>query len=86
MSISSTLARTTPATKATPIVPSDTVAIDPIPKAIYVGTGGAIKMQGPSDDTPEVWKNVQAGSILPYCPKLIFATGTTAADMLALYN
>lgn len=72
------------ATKATPVVPSDNADIDP-GKGLYVGTGGDISMIGSTGTTPRTWKNVQSGSFLPFVPKRVMATGTTATDILALY-
>jgi hypothetical protein len=41
---------------------------------IYVGVGGDVKL-----------KNVPAGMFMPVLAKRVFATGTTATDILALY-
>lgn len=76
---------TLPADNAVPITPSDTDAIAQTPKAIYVGTAGHIVMRGINAATDVSFKNVPAGSILRFRPGFICATGTTAADILALY-
>ena len=73
-----------PARRATPITPNDATQLTIVPKAIYVGTGGAITMRGVDDTADIVWKNIPSGAILPFRAVLIKATGTTAADMLAL--
>lgn len=74
-----------PSNESAVVVPSDSQDIA-IPKGLYVGVGGDIAMIG-EDDTGEarVWKNVVSGSILPFRPKRIYATGTTATNILALY-
>ncbi|KQO51156.1 spike base protein, RCAP_Rcc01079 family [Sphingomonas sp. Leaf257] len=77
-----------PATRAVAIVPNDGTDLADIPKAFYVGTGGTIAMIGagaPAGATGVTWKNVPSGAIVPFRPRRILATGTTAADMLALY-
>ena len=73
-----------PATRAVAVVPDDAVALAEVPKALYVGTGGAIAMRGAgTGDT--VWKNVASGTVLPFRARYVRATGTTATDILALY-
>ena len=74
-----------PATNAVTVTPSDTVALPDIPKGLFVGTGGTITMRGLNGQTDQLWKNVAAGSVLPFRAQYVRATGTTAADILALY-
>jgi hypothetical protein len=76
---------TAPARRALALVPSDTQALADIPKALFVGTGGAIAMRGVGGSADQLWKNVQDGSILPFRAQYVRATGTTASDILALY-
>ncbi|URW75447.1 hypothetical protein M9980_13070 [Sphingomonas donggukensis] len=73
-----------PATRASAVVPSDSVALNDVPKALYVGQGGAITLRGVGDVADTVWNNVPAGTILPFRPSHVRATGTTAAAILAL--
>jgi type 1 fimbria pilin len=74
-----------PATSAIAVVPSDTTALTDIPKALYVGTGGTVTMRGVNGSVDTVWKNVANGTILPFRARYVRATGTSAADLLALY-
>lgn len=74
-----------PASRAESVTPHDSNALSDIPKALYVGTGGNITMRGSSGTTDRVWKNVPAGAILPFRAQYVRATGTSAADILALY-
>lgn len=76
---------TSPARAALAITPSDTTALADIPKAIYVGTGGTIVMRGVDGVTDQSWKNVPSGALIPFRGQYVRATGTTAADLLALY-
>ena len=74
-----------PATRAVAISPHDVNALGDIPKALYVGTAGNITMRGVNGTADQTWKNVPAGTLLPFRAQYVRATGTTAADMLALY-
>lgn len=74
-----------PATRAVAVVPHDTAALGDIPKALFVGTGGTLTMRGPGGGADVAWKNVPAGSILPFRAQYVRATGTTATDIVALY-
>ncbi|HEX4695713.1 spike base protein, RCAP_Rcc01079 family [Sphingomonas sp.] len=74
-----------PARRALAVTPHDSNALSDIPKALYVGTGGSITMRGVDAAADQLWKNVPAGAILPFRAQYVRATGTTAADLLALY-
>ena len=51
---------------------------------VFVGVGGDVKVTTVSGDTV-VFKNLGDGSILPVQVRRVWATGTTATDMIALY-
>ncbi|PTS89224.1 hypothetical protein DBR17_03490 [Sphingomonas sp. HMWF008] len=74
-----------PATRAVAVVPHDGNPLTDIPKALYVGTGGDIFMRGVNGSADQLWKAVPAGTVLPFRAQFVRATGTTAADILALY-
>ena len=74
-----------PARRAITVTPHDSNALSDIPKALYVGTAGHVTMRGVDGATDQLWKNVPAGAILPFRAAYVRATGTTAADILALY-
>lgn len=74
-----------PATRASAVTPHDSNALTDIPKALFVGTGGHIAMRGVNGSADQLWKNVPSGAVLPYRAQYVRATGTTAADILALY-
>ncbi len=74
-----------PATRAVVVTPDDVNPLADTPKALFVGTGGAITMRGLNGTTDQLWKNVPSGAILPFRARYVRATGTTAADLLALY-
>ena len=74
-----------PARRAVAVVPSDDLALGEVPKALFVGTGGTIAMRGVGGGESAVWKNVGDGTVLPFRAAYVLATGTSAADILALY-
>ncbi len=73
-----------PATRVAAVVPHDTQVLGDLPKALFVGTGGSIVLRGASG-SEAVLKNVASGTVLPVRAALVKATGTTAADIVALY-
>lgn len=74
-----------PAEDALAIVPHDTNPLGSVPKAIYVGGAGNIAMRGISGAADVTFRNLPAGSILPFRPAFVRATGTTATFILGLY-
>lgn len=74
-----------PAEAALPILPSDTDPIAQTPKAVFIGTGGTLVARGINASVDVTFRNLPAGSILPFRPGFIRATGTTAGELLALY-
>ena len=74
-----------PATRAVAVVPHDADALAEVPKALFVGTGGTIAMRGAGGGADQLFKNVPNGTVLPFRAHFVRATGTTAADILALY-
>ncbi|MFM9827786.1 MAG: hypothetical protein ACKVOB_03450 [Sphingomonas sp.] len=66
------------------LVPSDTVELATIPKALYIGTGGAVTLRGVGASADTVFKNVASGQVLDVRVQFVRATGTTAADIVAL--
>ncbi len=73
-----------PARLAFAITPHATNAIDPLPKAIYVGTGGDLVARAVDGGADVTFKNLQPGQILDVRMSHIRATGTTAADIVGL--
>jgi len=73
-----------PATRAAAVVPHDTNPLPDLPKALWVGTGGNLVARGPAGGADAVFK-VASGSVLPFRAQFVRATGTTAADIVALY-
>ena len=66
------------------VTPSDTVALVTVPKALYVGTGGAITLRGVDSTQDVVLRNVASGQVLDIRALYVRATGTTASDIVGL--
>ena len=75
-------AATAPAGYGVAVTPSDSVVI-PMTRALYVGVGGNIRVTDINDNV--TYANVPSGSILPVQVSKVFATGTTASSIVALY-
>ena len=76
-----------PARHVVAITPSDTNDLADTPKGIYVGTGGDVALiaaGAPAQASAVVFRNLPSGALLPVRVRRIVATGTTAADLLAL--
>jgi hypothetical protein len=74
-----------PATRAVAVVPHDSNPLADVPKALFVGTGGNVTARGVGGGADVLFRNVQPGSVLPLRAQYVRATGTSAADIVALY-
>lgn len=72
-----------PARTAKAIVPSDTVALDPTPRGIYVGTGGDVTLRAIGSATDVAYRNLPDASYIAVRAQYVRATGTTASSMIA---
>ena len=66
------------------IIPSDSAPLVTTPKALFVGTGGTLVLRTASGAADVIFKNLVSGQILPVRAQFVRATGTTAADIVAL--
>lgn len=66
------------------VTPSNADELTRIPKALYIGTGGTVIVRTADGVADITFKNVSSGQILPVRAKWVRATGTTAADIVAL--
>lgn len=73
-----------PARRAVAITPHATNALAFTTKAIFVGTAGNITCKVADSDTDVLFKNLANGQILDIRATHVRATGTTAADLVAL--
>lgn len=74
-----------PARDAAPLVPHDTNPVAITPKALFIGTGGHLVVRGVNGSADVTFRNLASGSVLPFRPGFVRATGTTASDIVALY-
>lgn len=65
------------------VTPSDTVALTSGCRALYVGTGGTVKVKNDAGAAVE-FVNVADGTVLPVATRFVLSTGTTASDIVAL--
>lgn len=73
----------TPATGAFAITPHDTNNLPFVTRGIYVGSEGNVRVQL-LDGDPVTFTGAQVGSILPIQAVRVFATGTTASNLIGL--
>jgi hypothetical protein len=73
-----------PARHAFAITPHASNAIDPLPKAVFVGTGGTIVGRPVGSSADVTFKNLAGGQMLDVRLQYIRASGTTAADIVGL--
>lgn len=74
-----------PASRMAAVTPHDTNPIDPVPRALYVGTGGDMVVRASDSDSDVTLVNVPDGALLPAGIKYVRSTGTTADDIVAWY-
>lgn len=75
---------TEPAGSLAAVTPSDDTDMTYWAVALYVGTAGHVKLTCWGGDTA-TFKNVAAGSVLPVRCRRVYATGTTASDIVGLF-
>lgn len=75
--------KTGPARGALAVTTSNTVDV-PECRALYIGVTGDVKVNLPGQTVGVVFKAVPVG-ILPVQATRVYATGTTATDIVALY-
>lgn len=73
-----------PSRKPFAITPDDDADVSPLPKALYVGTGGDIVLRGVDASEDVVFRNVVSGDRIEVRAAYVRATGTTAGDIVGL--
>lgn len=74
-----------PAVETLAITAHNTNDLTTVSRALWVGTGGDIALMASGDSASVILKNVPNGTLLPIRIKRVLITGTTAADLVALY-
>lgn len=73
-----------PARIAFAITPHASNEVDPLPKALYIGTGGDLVGRAVGSSADVTFRNLASGQILDVRLQYVRATGTTAANILGL--
>lgn len=75
---------TSPADDAVAITPHNTNELEYVTRAIYIGGTGNLKLTT-KNGNEVTFSSVPAGLVLPIRAKIVFATGTTATNLVALW-
>lgn len=73
-----------PITNAVAVTPHNTNELEFVTRALYVGTGGDVKV-AMADSGEVTFVTVPTGTTLAIRVKKVFATGTDASDIVALW-
>mgnify|MGYP001067429794 CR=1 FL=1 len=73
-----------PARQAFAITPHASNEIDPLPKALFIGTGGDLVGRAVGSTQDVTFKNLQSGQILDVRLQYVRASGTSATNLLGL--
>ncbi len=73
-----------PARSARVAVPQDAAMLPIVPKAVFVGSGGDVKLRCIDDEAPVLFRNVPSGTILPLRAAELWQSDTTAGDLVLL--
>lgn len=73
------------ATGGAAVTPSDTEDLPKMARSLYVGGAGAVKVDT-ADGSTLVFSAVPVGTLLPVAVKRVYADGTAATLILALYS
>lgn len=73
-----------PAADAAAVTPSDTLLLDNYCKRLWIGGAGSVKLTTVNGDTV-TYTGVPAGTYLQVRASQVFATGTTATNIIAEY-
>lgn len=73
-----------PAENAFAVTPNDSTDLTHAARALFVGGAGDIKVDTVGGDTV-TFTGVTAGSIFPVRVSRVYATGTTATNIVAIY-
>jgi hypothetical protein len=77
-------ALSSPASKAFAITPNDTADLAVSTRGLWIGGDGSVKITTVDGDTVTL-SGCGAGTVVPVRVKRVFATGTTATNILGFY-
>lgn len=85
MPIDQSLNQTTlPASHAYAITPSDSTILTPT-RGLWIGVGGAIKVDTVGGETAVTFSGIPSGTLLPIAVTKVYSTNTTASSIVGLY-
>lgn len=64
------------------VTPSDDTVLTA--GALFIGTAGDVKLKLIGSSTVLIYKNIQDGTYLPLKVDMVYATGTTASDIIII--
>ncbi len=73
-----------PAERCFAVIPSDTDLLSMATKALFVGTGGNITLRTVNGTEDVTFRNLPDAAVIDVRVAAVRATGTTAADIVAL--
>ena len=76
-----------PARRVAMVAPSDTSNFAEVVKGLYIGSGGDLVLvaaDAPAGAAGVMFRNLPSGALLPVRARRVAATGTSAADLVAL--
>lgn len=76
---------TIPAANGFAITPSNSADLPHTIRALYIGAAGDVMVDFVTSGTNVLIKGCTAGTVLPFQVKRVYATGTTATNLLGLY-
>lgn len=74
-----------PARNAIAVTPNDGADLTHAARALYIGVTGDVTLTPIGGQTGVLFKAVPAGAILPVRASRVWATGTTATNIVAIY-
>lgn len=75
---------TTPPENALAIEPSDSQLLGNVTRAVFVGTGGSLRVRMLGGGVVTL-SNIAPGTLVPLRVTHVYATGTTAANLVGLW-
>ena len=75
---------TTPAQSAVALTPNDTADLAKPSRGLFIGVGGTVVATLLDDAAAVTFPNLPNGSVLPIRAKRVWASGTTATNILSL--
>ncbi len=73
-----------PARNAVAVTPADGADLATVARGLYIGVAGDVKVDMAGSGTV-TFVAVPAGSVLPFCVKRVYSTGTSATNLVALW-